>query len=111
MPIYDHNAIYRAYNGIVTSIDDATGAFDKDGNKVEIDDSLVAKARARIDELAAAVKYQTDRTTDGEVTYPSIGDSLDALWHCIDADDDLKVKFKVWYDAIKLVKDSNPKPS
>ena len=107
----DHEAIYRAYLGIVIRIDEGNGAFDKDGNKVEIDDSLVAKARARIDELAAAVKYQTDRTTDGEVTYPSIGDSLDALWHCIDADDDLKVKFKVWYDAIKLVKDSNPKPS
>ena len=107
----DFEAIYRAYTGIVTSIDNDTGAFDKDGNKVEIDDSLVSQARAKIDELAAAVKYQTDRTTDGEVTYPTIGDSLDALWHCIDADDDLKVKFKVWYDAIKLVKDSNPKPS
>jgi hypothetical protein len=111
MPIYDHNAIYRAYNGIVASIDDATGAFDKDGNKVEIDDSLVAKARTELDAHAALVKYQSDRTTNGEFTYPTIGDSLDALWHCIDADDDLKVKFKVWYDAIKLVKDSNPKPS
>ena len=107
----DFEAIYRAYNGIVTSIDNDTGAFDKDGNKVEIDDSLVTKARTELDSLAAALKYQTDRTTVGEVTYPSIGDSLDALWHCIDADDDLKVKFKVWYDAIKLVKDSNPKPS
>tara|TARA_Y100000004_G_scaffold196687_2_gene267605 strand:- start:844 stop:1176 length:333 start_codon:yes stop_codon:yes gene_type:complete len=109
--IFDHNAIYRAYNGIVTSIDDTTGAFDKDGKKVDLDDSLVAKARTELDALAAALKYQTDRTTNGEFTYPSIGDSLDALWHCIDADDDLKVKFKVWYDAIKHVKDSNPKPS
>jgi len=107
----DHEAIYRAYSGIVVSIDDTAGAFDKDENKVEIDDNLVAQARAKIDELAAALKYQTDRTTNGEVTYPTIGDSLDALWHCIDADDDLKVKFKVWYEAIKLVKDSNPKPS
>ena len=107
----DHPAIYKAYSGIVVSIDDTAGAFDKDENKVEIDDNLVAQARAKIDELAAALKYQTDRTTNGEVTYPTLGDSLDALWHCIDADDDLKVKFKVWYDAIKLVKDSNPKPS
>ena len=106
----DHEAIYRAYTGIVTALDEGNGVFDKDGKKVEIDDSLVAQARAKIDELVA-VKYQTDRTTDGEITYPTIGDSLDALWHCIDADDDLKVKFKVWYDAIKLVKDSNPKPS
>lgn len=108
---YDHEAIYRAYLGIVTYIEDNKGAFDKDGKKVDIDDSLVAKARTDINSEAAAIKYQSDRTTNGKVTYPTIGDSLDAIWHCIDADNDLKVKFKVWYDAIKHVKDSNPKPS
>ena len=107
----DHEAIYKAYAGTVVSIDDGAGAFDASGNPVTLDQSLVDAARSTLDTEAAAVKYQTDRTTDGEVTYPTIGDSLDALWHCIDADDDLKVKFKVWYDAIKLVKDSNPKPS
>ena len=45
----DFEAIYRAYTGIVTSIDNDTGAFDKDGNKVEIDDSLVAQARVKTD--------------------------------------------------------------
>ena len=32
----NHNAIYKLYPQVV-SIDDTAGAFDKDGNKVEID--------------------------------------------------------------------------
>jgi hypothetical protein len=35
-----HNAIYVIYPQVVT-IDESTGAIDKDGNKVEIDLSLV----------------------------------------------------------------------
>jgi len=36
----NHNAIYKLYPQVVT-VDDGTGAFDKDGNKVEIDMALV----------------------------------------------------------------------
>jgi hypothetical protein len=36
----NHKAIYTLYPQVVT-IDDGTGAFDKDGNKVEIDMDLV----------------------------------------------------------------------
>ena len=32
----NHNAIFALYSNVVT-VDDGTGAFDKDGNKVEID--------------------------------------------------------------------------
>ena len=32
----NHKAIYKLYPQVVT-VDDGTGAFDKDGNKVEID--------------------------------------------------------------------------
>ncbi len=67
----------------------------------------------KMDELAveaAAVKYKTDRTTNGSTTYPAIGDQLDLLWHAIDADADLKVKFSAFYNSIKEVKDANPKP-
>ena len=38
----DHEAIYSAYSGTVVSIDDAKGAFDKDGKSVTLDN---AKAR------------------------------------------------------------------
>ena len=36
----NHKAIYKLYPQVVT-VDDGTGAFDKDGNKVEIDMALV----------------------------------------------------------------------
>jgi hypothetical protein len=110
MAYLDHEAIYKAYPNVV-SIDDGFGAFDKDNKLISLEQSKIDEARTALNAEAAAVKYKTDRTTDGKITYPSLGDSLDALWHCIDADADLKVKFAGWYDYIKSVKDSNPKPS
>ena len=107
----DHQAIYKAYAGTVVTIDDGAGAFDEKGRSVELEQSKIDEARTALNAEAARVKYKTDRTTDGSYTYPPIGDQLDALWHCVDADADLKVKFKGWYDYLKLVKDSNPKPS
>ena len=59
---------------------------------------------------AAITVNNTDRTTNGSTTYPAIGDQLDLLWHAIDADSDLKVKFSAFYNSIKAVKDANPKP-
>ena len=106
----DHEAIYKAYPNAV-SISDSFGAFDKDNKLISIEQSKIDEARTTLNAEAAAVKYKTDRTTNGSNTYPLIGDQLDALWHCIDADADLKVKFAGWYDYIKVVKDSNPKPS
>ena len=41
--------------------------------------------------------------------YPSYTEQLDMLWHAIDADADLKVKFATFYNAIKTVKDANHK--
>ena len=73
-------------------------------------ESEIDAARTTLDAEAAAVKYKTDRTTNGSTTYPAIGDQLDLLWHAIDADSDLKVKFSAFYNSIKAVKDANPKP-
>ena len=106
----DHEAIYKAYAGTVVSIDDSAGAFDKDGKSVTLDQSKIDTARTTLNSEAAAVKYKTDRTTSGSTTYPAIGDQLDLLWHAIDADSDLKVKFSAFYNSIKAVKDANPKP-
>ena len=104
----DHEAIYKAYAGTVVSIDDSAGAFDKDGKSVSIDDSLVAKARTELNTAAAAIKYQTDRTTDGETTYASIGDQLDMLYKDIVAG--TVTTSGTWATHIKAVKDANPKP-
>ena len=93
----DHEAIYSAYSGIVVSIDDGKGAFDKDGKSVELDDAKVAAARKSTDDALAATKYQRDRAAE----YPSWQDQLDKIYHSgIDA----------WKADIKVIKDKYPKP-
>jgi hypothetical protein len=106
----DHAAIIRAYPNAAI-VDDGLGAMDKDGKSITLEQSKIDAARVTLDAEAAAIKYKTDRTTNGSTTYPAIGDQLDLLWHAIDADSDLKSKFSAFYNSIKKVKDANPKPS
>ena len=106
---YDHEAIYKAYSDCVRIVD-GEGAFKSDGTQITLVQSDIDAARVTLDTEAAAVKYKTDRTTNGSTIYPAIGDQLDLLWHAIDADSDLKVKFSAFYNSIKAVKDANPKP-
>tara|TARA_A100001391_G_C4910148_1_gene236145 strand:+ start:20 stop:343 length:324 start_codon:yes stop_codon:yes gene_type:complete len=104
----DHEAIYKAYSGTVVSIDDSTGAFDASGNSVSLDQSKIDSARATLNAEAAAIKYQTDRTTNGSTTYASIGDQLDMLYKDIVAG--TVTTSGTWATHIKAVKDANPKP-
>ena len=46
----NHSAIYRAYPNVVT-IDDGTGAFDANGNQVQLD-------QAKVDEAAVIVAHE-----------------------------------------------------
>ena len=107
----DHEAIYEAYKSEakpVVTIDDSAGAFDADGNKVTLDDAKVAAARKALDDAAAAIKYKSDRTTNGSTVYASVGDQLDMLYK-----DLLAGKLDAtgtWATHIKAVKDANPKP-
>ena len=103
----DHQAIRKAYPSAVT-IDDGTGAFDASGNAITLDNSLVTAARTTLDNEAAAIKYQTDRTTNGSTTYASIGDQLDMLYKDIVAG--TVTTSGIWATHIKAVKDANPKP-
>jgi len=105
----DHEAIRKAYPN-ATTIDDSAGAFDTSGNSISLDESKVTEARTTLNAEAAAIKYQTDRTTNGSKTYDTIGNQLDMLFKAIDADSDLKTKFATWHTHIKAVKDANPKP-
>ena len=84
----NHKAIYALYPQVV-SIDDGTGAFDKDGNKVEID---LAAVNAWVDPEA----YKYKRAAE----YPSIADQLDKIFH--DGIDE-------WKETIQAVKDKYPK--
>lgn len=84
----NHLAIYALYPQVVT-VDDGTGAFDKDGNQVAIDMTAV---NAWIDPYA----YKDKRAK----AYPSIADQLDLLYHGgMDA----------WKAAITAVKEEFPK--
>lgn len=63
----NHNAIYALYPQVVT-IDDTAGAFDAQGNKVEIDEAAVA---AWVDPNA----YKRKRAAE----YPPMADYLDGV--------------------------------
>ena len=103
----DHEAIRKAYPYAVT-INDGTGAFDANGNSLTLDQSLIDAARTTLNEEAAAVKYKTDRTTNGSTVYASFGDQLGMLYDDIIAG---KVDATGSFAAHnKAVKDANPKP-
>ena len=103
----DHEAIRKAYTDAVT-IDDTGGAFDKDGKSITLEQSKIDAARTTLNAEAAAVKYKTDRTTNGSTIYASFGDQLDMLYA------DMKAgkldTTGTWATHIKAVKDANPKP-
>jgi hypothetical protein len=63
----NHIAIRALYSNVVV-IDDGTGAFDKDGNKVEID---LAAINAWVDPNAYKAKRQAE--------YPPMTDYLDGI--------------------------------
>ena len=84
----NHNAIYALYPQVVT-IDDTAGAFDANGNKVDIDMTAV---NAWVDPNT----YKRQRAAE----YPSIPNQFDLLYHGgMDA----------WKTAIQAVKDKYPK--
>ena len=112
----DHEAIYEAYKSeakpVVRILDDPEGAFDADGNKITLDQSKIDAARTSLNAAAAAVKYKTDRTINGSITYDTIGNQLDQLFHDM-KDGKLGVAATTgsWYVGITSVKTANPKPS
>ena len=84
----NHKAIYKLYPQVVT-IDDGTGAFDAQGNKVEIDLNAI---NAWVDPDA----YKFARAFE----YPSFADQFDTIFHeGLDA----------WKAQIQAVKDKYPK--
>ena len=84
----NHKAIYKLYPQVVT-VDDGAGAFDAQGNKVEIDLALV---NAWVDPEA----YKAQRAAE----YPSYADQFDTIFHeGLDA----------WKAEIQAVKNKYPK--
>ena len=88
----NHLAIYALYPQVVC-VDDGAGAFDAQGNKVEIDLELV---NAWVD--PETYKYQR------QSAYPSVQEQLDMqYWDAINGT-------TTWQDAINAVKQEFPKP-
>ena len=83
----NHNAIRALYPQVVT-ISDIAGAFDKDGNKVEIDLNLV-------NGWTDPNKYKYQR----QKAYPSIQDQLDILYH---------EGYEGWKSTIESIKNQYP---
>ena len=88
----NHNAIYALYPQVVT-IDDGTGAFDKDGFKVEIDLDLV-------NAWQDPNEYKYKRSAE----YPPITDYLDGI---VKGDTE---QVQAYIDACLAVKAKYPKP-
>src|SRR6056300_1130521 len=101
--MFNHDAIYRAYSGTVVRIDDNYGAFDADGNQIELDQALVDAAAAELAAEAAATQYQRDRQPE----YPSLADLADALYWSNQGDN---TKLDEYYQACAAVKAKYPKP-
>jgi hypothetical protein len=85
----NHNAIYALYPSVVT-VDDSAGAFDAQGNQVEID---MDEVNAWVDPNA----YKAKRAA----AYPSFADQFDLLYHG---------GMDVWKAAIDAVKQEYPRP-
>ena len=108
MSFDDFAARKKAYPDAVAIYSDK-GAFKADGTQINIVQSEIDAARVTLDAEAAAVKYKSDRTTDGSTIYASFGDQLDMLYKDIVAG---KLDTTgTWATHIKSVKDANPKPS
>jgi hypothetical protein len=85
----NHKAIYNLYPNVV-SISESMGAFDSDGNKVEIDLDAV---NAWVDNE----EYIKNRIN----SYPSFAEQFDTLYHG---------GYDAWKATIDAVKNQYPKP-
>jgi len=90
----NHDAIYALYPTVVT-IDDGTGAFDKDGNQIQIDIQLV-------NSWVNPEAYKNKRQPE----YPPLTDLADALYHQSKGDE---TKLTAYLAKCEAVKQKYPK--
>ena len=90
----NHNAIRAIYPQVVT-VDDTEGAFDAQGNQVEIDMTLV---NAWVDPEA----YKYKRVKE----YPPLADFVDAYYWAQNGDD---TKMTAYIEKCAEIKDKYPK--
>ena len=102
MITFNHEAVLRAYPE-ATSVQDGFGAFDADGNKIELDQALVDAAAAEIQAELDATRYQRQRAPE----YPSLATFADAYYWAQKGDN---TKMDEYVAACDAVKTKYPKP-
>ena len=103
MTLLPIKAVARAYPNAVV-VHAKKGAFDADGNQIELDQALVDAAAAEIAAERAATEYQRQRAPE----YPSMADLADALYWSSKGDN---TKIEEYYAACEAVKAKYPKPA
>ena len=103
----DHDAIRKAYPEAIR-IDDSTGAIDKDGNSITLDQSKIDTARTEINKGLADTLYQRQRTGEAGTTdtiYLPLAQQLDMqYWDSVNGT-------TTWKDHVTAVKAKYPKTS
>lgn len=96
----DADAKFTVYNENIDSIKWITKPIPKE--------DILAK-QSELNSDLESEWIRTEYRRDRKSNYPEIGDQLDALFHAIDSDSDLKNKFSEFHSMIKDVKDKYPK--
>jgi len=99
---YDIDAILRAYP-TASRVSSKYGAFDADGNQIELDQALVDAAAAEIQAELDATQYQRDRQPE----YPSLATFADAYYWAQKGDNTKMDEYVASCDAVKA---KYPKP-
>ena len=104
MPIYDHDAIRKAYPSVAYIDDASSRILDAFGNSVSVEQSKIDAARVTINAEAAAIAYKFVR----KPLYPALSEFADAMYWNSKGD---STKLEAYYAACEKVKTDNPKPS
>lgn len=99
----NHQAIYNTHPNVV-SVDDGKGAFDANGNKVEINWTDYHAENARLQSEYDAKAYARARAT----AYPSVADFMEAYTEKEIGGD--TTKWDAYVTAYNKVRTDNPKP-
>ena len=104
MPIYDHDAIRKAYPSVTYINDESSEILDAFNNSVSVEQSKIDAARITLNAEAAAIAYRFVR----QPLYPPLSEFADAMYWNSKGDSS---KLTAYYAACEKVKTDNPKPS
>ena len=94
-----NQAIYVIHAAVVGPIQGETGAYDKDGNLVTLNETLIAAEEKRLDAAYAVLAYARERRNE----YPSQGDQNDMIYK------DMLNSTTTHKDTVEAVKTKWPK--